>query len=269
MHFNPLKSGELLVNFRDHDLVLTDANTWASDNPATEDPLLMVYQGRENSQTFAKQARFLFGGEFVATGCDRGRMHIWHKDSGQRLRQVPADGTILNCVTPHPHLPMVATSGIDSTVKWWSCSDEYYTGDGNSSDSDSDDEDWGGYNLGLRSLLARRVLSPSDAEASLAQADIGRQAGNDLFREKHFAEALSKYDETRRFLRFRAPTDQIRTQQQEQLKKLLVNIAATLYQLKEYQDCSELCTEILEMDPVHIKALYRRAQVHFWSLHTC
>ena len=36
-------------------------------------------------------------------------MFIWERDSGRLVRAIKADGQIVNCVAPHPSLPVVAT----------------------------------------------------------------------------------------------------------------------------------------------------------------
>ena len=75
------------------------------------------------------------------SGGDCGNMYIWCKKSGELLLKVPAhcaeiapfgatsdslrggcsqaraDGSIVNCVAPHPTEPILAVSGIDSNVK--------------------------------------------------------------------------------------------------------------------------------------------------------
>ncbi len=47
-----------------------------------------------------------------------GRMWVW-KPSGDPLIAPHADDHILNCVRTHPVDPVIATSGIESTIKLW------------------------------------------------------------------------------------------------------------------------------------------------------
>eukprot|EP00747_Dinoflagellata_sp_TGD_P216195 gnl/TRDRNA2_/TRDRNA2_88775_c0_seq2.p1 gnl/TRDRNA2_/TRDRNA2_88775_c0~~gnl/TRDRNA2_/TRDRNA2_88775_c0_seq2.p1 ORF type:complete len:489 (+),score=60.63 gnl/TRDRNA2_/TRDRNA2_88775_c0_seq2:76-1542(+) len=77
------------------------------------------FSGRENQRTFAKEVRFLFGDRFVASGGDCGNLFIWRTGDGTLVRRLKADGSICNCVAPHPTLPLVAASGIDDTVKFF------------------------------------------------------------------------------------------------------------------------------------------------------
>ncbi|CAM9912127.1 unnamed protein product [Discosporangium mesarthrocarpum] len=47
-------------------------------------------------------------------------MFIWERSTGRLVRAVRADEDVLNCVQPHPNLPIIATSGMESVVRLWS-----------------------------------------------------------------------------------------------------------------------------------------------------
>ncbi|KAL9697610.1 hypothetical protein quinque_001051 [Culex quinquefasciatus] len=51
---------------------------------------------------------------------DDGNFFIWERDSGLIASIYQADELIVNCVQPHPHVCMLATSGIDHEVRLWS-----------------------------------------------------------------------------------------------------------------------------------------------------
>lgn len=55
--------------------------------------------------------------EFVASGSDDGYLFLWKKASGELHDILEGDGTVVNVIEDHPHLPLVAVSGIDTTVK--------------------------------------------------------------------------------------------------------------------------------------------------------
>lgn len=55
--------------------------------------------------------------EFVTSGSDDGNFFIWHKASGKLHGIYEGDGSVVNVVEGHPFLPLIAVSGIDSTVK--------------------------------------------------------------------------------------------------------------------------------------------------------
>lgn len=70
-------------------------------------------------------------GEFIAAGSDDGNLFIWDRESTNLIRVIPGDESIVNCVQPHPHTCLLATSGIESVVKLWAplpqvCKDIFY-----------------------------------------------------------------------------------------------------------------------------------------------
>lgn len=78
--------------------------------------------GRVNHQTFLKEV-CLFGlnGSHVATGGDCGNIFIYERFGNQNLvLKQPADPFVLNCVAPHPYLPLIASSGIAHVASVWS-----------------------------------------------------------------------------------------------------------------------------------------------------
>lgn len=79
--------------------------------------------GHCNMNTDIKEANF-FGAndEFIVGGSDDGALYIWDKSTTNIVKAAHADHQILNCVQPHPNICMLATSGIESSVKLWSSS---------------------------------------------------------------------------------------------------------------------------------------------------
>lgn len=57
--------------------------------------------------------------EIVVTGCDSGKIVMWHRANGTVLRRFKADHRIVNCTLAHPTKPILASSGIDSDIKVW------------------------------------------------------------------------------------------------------------------------------------------------------
>lgn len=55
----------------------------------------------------------------MVSGSDDGRMFIWERATGNVVFTAVADADILNCVQPHPFDFMLATSGIEHTVRIW------------------------------------------------------------------------------------------------------------------------------------------------------
>lgn len=61
--------------------------------------------------------------EYAVSGSDDGNWFIWNKT---RVDIVEGDGSIVDILEGYPHFPVVATSGIDSSIKV--CSPRNYTG---------------------------------------------------------------------------------------------------------------------------------------------
>lgn len=55
--------------------------------------------------------------DFVVSGSDDGNFFIWNKSTGKLHDILEGDGSVVNVIESHPHLPVIATSGIDYTVK--------------------------------------------------------------------------------------------------------------------------------------------------------
>jgi WD and tetratricopeptide repeats protein 1 len=96
--------------------------------------------GHCNTKTDIKEANF-FGqnGEYIVAGynslinvklkavnfllflrSDDGNFYIWERKTCRLKSVYKADKAIVNCVQPHPYLPLIATSGIDHEIGLWS-----------------------------------------------------------------------------------------------------------------------------------------------------
>ncbi|XP_053979426.1 DDB1- and CUL4-associated factor 6-like isoform X2 [Hylaeus volcanicus] len=79
------------------------------------------YMGHRNAsffRTMIKEANF-WGNDFVMSGSDCGHVFIWDKDTAKLCMLLEADQHVVNCLQPHPYLPLLATAGIDYDVKLW------------------------------------------------------------------------------------------------------------------------------------------------------
>ena len=110
------------------------------------------YEGRKNTRTFLKGVAFMYGDEYVTTGGDCGNIFVWDKRTTELVSKLPGDSQVVNNVIPHPHLPVVAASGIDSDIKIFEASKDgehikeppwkgERDNDFDSSDEDDDDDD--------------------------------------------------------------------------------------------------------------------------------
>ncbi|KAK7695843.1 hypothetical protein QCA50_000481 [Cerrena zonata] len=55
--------------------------------------------------------------EFVVSGSDDGNLFIWDKQTGKLCEILHGDQHVVNVIEGHPYLPLIAVSGIDTTVK--------------------------------------------------------------------------------------------------------------------------------------------------------
>merc|ERR1712013_39756 len=77
------------------------------------------YSGHCNLKTDIKEATF-FGDAFICSGSDDGRCFVWERESGRLVNALSGvDDEVVNTVRRPPTLPVLAMSGIDSTIKLW------------------------------------------------------------------------------------------------------------------------------------------------------
>uniref|UniRef100_T1KVK3 WD and tetratricopeptide repeats protein 1 n=1 Tax=Tetranychus urticae TaxID=32264 RepID=T1KVK3_TETUR len=76
--------------------------------------------GHCNTTTDIKEANF-FGrdDQYVVAGSDDGNIFIWDRKTTNIVRVLKADEAVVNCLQPHPTDCLLATSGIEKTVKLW------------------------------------------------------------------------------------------------------------------------------------------------------
>ncbi|XP_043700622.1 DDB1- and CUL4-associated factor 8 [Telopea speciosissima] len=117
---------ELLVSYNDELVYLFQKNMGMGSDPSsipTEDLGKLdepqVYKGHRNSQTVKGVSLFGPNDEYVLSGSDCSHIFIWRKKGGELLRLIKGDRHIVNHLEPHPHVPVLATSGLDKNVKLW------------------------------------------------------------------------------------------------------------------------------------------------------
>ncbi|PSN36356.1 hypothetical protein C0J52_19730 [Blattella germanica] len=76
------------------------------------------YIGHRNARTMIKEATF-WGSDYVLSGSDCGHVFMWNRYTAELVMLLEADHHVVNCLQPHPVLPLLATSGIDYDVKLW------------------------------------------------------------------------------------------------------------------------------------------------------
>jgi WD40 repeat protein len=58
--------------------------------------------------------------QFIVAGSDDGSFFIWDRNTTNIIKVLKGDDSIVNCLQPHPSTCLLATSGIENTVRLWS-----------------------------------------------------------------------------------------------------------------------------------------------------
>ena len=246
------------------------------DGVPTLTRVLNTYTGRQNEETFAKEVSFTHDDAYVATGGDCGRMYLWGATSGRLVYRRRGDASIVNCVAPHPSLPLIAVSGIDSDIKLFGL------GEGRPAELRSagpskagrppsklrittrlfeDHDDSEGWAMDMEGPPPPAVSADAASEA-LEAASLRREAGNVHFRSNKRGDAEEDYEISLNLLHVHAPTAELREAIEAERTRLWLNLAAVSLQMRKPSAAATWCDFVLEVDSKHVKALYRRAQAH-------
>ncbi|KAB0345107.1 hypothetical protein FD754_022033 [Muntiacus muntjak] len=105
---------ELLVSYNDEDIYLFNS----SHGDGAQ--YVKRYKGHRNNATVKGVNFYGPRSEFVMSGSDCGHIFFWEKSSCQIVQYMEGDkGGTINCLEPHPYLPVMATSGLDHDAKIW------------------------------------------------------------------------------------------------------------------------------------------------------
>uniref|UniRef100_A0AAY5KK25 DDB1 and CUL4 associated factor 8 n=1 Tax=Esox lucius TaxID=8010 RepID=A0AAY5KK25_ESOLU len=114
---------ELLTSYNDEDIYLFDSSHSDGADHSRR------YKGHRNNATVKGVNFYGPSSEFVVSGSDCGHIYLWDKVSARIVQFMEGDrGGVVNCLEPHPHLPGLATSGLDHDVKLWAPTAENPTG---------------------------------------------------------------------------------------------------------------------------------------------
>ncbi|XP_025074066.1 DDB1- and CUL4-associated factor 8 isoform X2 [Pogonomyrmex barbatus] len=105
---------EILASYNDEDIYLFDRLMSSRVDYAHR------YQGHRNSVTVKGVNFFGPKSEYVISGSDCGNIFIWDKNTEAVVQWMAGDKQgVVNCLEGHPHIPILATSGLDYDVKIW------------------------------------------------------------------------------------------------------------------------------------------------------
>ncbi|KAM3309206.1 hypothetical protein P3S67_010950 [Capsicum chacoense] len=127
-------SSELLVSYNDELIYLFQKNMGLGPSPLSsqgEDAKKLVepqvYSGHRNSRTIKGVSFFGPSDEYALSGSDCGHIFIWKKKGAELVRMMVGDRHIVNQLAPHPYIPVLATCGIEKTIKLWTPSSNIAT----------------------------------------------------------------------------------------------------------------------------------------------
>lgn len=119
-------TSELLASYNDELIYLFQKNMGLGPSPISLTPEYLeslpepgVYLGHRNAQTVKGVNFFGPNCEYVVTGSDCGHIFIWKKEGGKLVRLVFGDRHVVSQLEPHPHMPFMATCGIEKNIKIW------------------------------------------------------------------------------------------------------------------------------------------------------
>ncbi|CAK9170181.1 unnamed protein product [Ilex paraguariensis] len=119
-------TSELLVSYNDELIYLFQKNMGLGPLPlpVPHEELqklegAQVYSGHRNSQTVKGVSFFGPNDEYILSGSDCGHIFIWKKRGAKLVRLMVGDRHIVNQLEPHPHIPVLATCGIEKNIKLW------------------------------------------------------------------------------------------------------------------------------------------------------
>ncbi|RZF44479.1 hypothetical protein LSTR_LSTR002252 [Laodelphax striatellus] len=114
---------EILGSYNDDDIYLFD--TKYSDGS----DYVHRYRGHRNHVTVKGVTFFGPKSQFIVSGSDCGHIYFWEKNTERIVQWMAGDEEgIVNVMEPHPHVPVLATCGLDHDIKIWvpSCEQEPY-----------------------------------------------------------------------------------------------------------------------------------------------
>ncbi|KAI5583619.1 hypothetical protein BDE02_06G026600 [Populus trichocarpa] len=119
------------------------------------------------------------------------------------------------------------------------------------------------YEVELLDFIKEKPFWKMDTHEKLEASERKKLDGNVLFKAGKFWRASKKYEKAAKYIEF----DHSFTDEEMCLAKSLrlscyLNNAACKLKSGEFHEASRLCTKVLELDPLNVKALFRRSQAY-------
>lgn len=110
---------EILASYSDDDIYLFNSKVYTSGSFEHR------YRGHYNHKTIKGVNFFGPNSEYVISGSDCGNIFFWDKNTEAILNFMEGDNSgVVNCLEPHPTIPILATSGLDWNIKIWAPNNE-------------------------------------------------------------------------------------------------------------------------------------------------
>jgi len=253
--------GEILVNYRSDNIVTFDGmGALRAGYNGCHEYMKRVYTGRENVQTIAKEARYLFEGQFFASGGDCGGMFLWDVAQSEPVTRFHADRCCVNCILPHTEMNYVLSSGIDNDIKFWDMGTQTRP----LAKITETSKPVGSFSERMQEDGSLKSLTEENAVKALEQSETLKKAGNDLIKEKNYKVALEKYIAGMSAANFICQSnDEIEAQKLVAQGLIGTNVALCYYNLQEYKNAIQACDKVLAINDKNQKATYRKAQSYF------
>lgn len=104
----------ILASYNDDDIYLFDTSLSEGADAVHR------YSGHRNNATVKGVNFFGPGSQYVISGSDCGNIFFWHRETEAIVQCMPGDENgVVNVLEPHPHIPVLATSGLDDDIKIW------------------------------------------------------------------------------------------------------------------------------------------------------
>ncbi|KAJ4706723.1 Peptidylprolyl isomerase [Melia azedarach] len=117
------------------------------------------------------------------------------------------------------------------------------------------------YEVKLIDFTKENQFWKMDTQEKIEACERKKHDGNLLFRAGKFWRSSKKYEKAAKFIEFdHSFTDDEKTLANGLRISCYLNNAACKLKLEEYSEASRLCTKVLELDPLNVKALFRRSQ---------
>lgn len=108
------------------DSINSDGETCSSDVIGNSESYSNRYTGHRNDATVKQVSFFGDKSEWVVSGSDCGHIFIWNTKTANVVKLLKGDAVgAVNCLSQHPVLPLLVTSGLSHTAKMWAPTGEH------------------------------------------------------------------------------------------------------------------------------------------------